>query len=258
MVFFFFFFFFITDQFSLNFHYSSLNTHHIKYPNFLYPTCLAHVFSFSSLNFFYFLWNPYLSTMSGIPVSLPASHRFIISYHLLFISFSLQPYYSPKTRDFKTPFMDSPSLATTTTKGRRRTPPPPPPQSPPLWAKPKLTASKTQTHSEKTHSHNQQTPPTTNPSTIHHSPQTHRNKSKQPHHHTQIRITTYPYPNWKNQNNHIPYPNQNNYTYHQTNQPTNHHHWKSKEHHPQTSNSDHRCCRNTTLKTQTPTINTIK
>ena len=56
------------------------------------------------------LWDPYLSTMSGIPVSLPASHHFIIPYHSLFISFSLQPCYSPITKDFKTPFMDSPIL----------------------------------------------------------------------------------------------------------------------------------------------------
>ena len=98
----------------------------LKILQFFIPTHLAHVFSFSSLNFFYFLWDPYLSTMSGIPVSLPASHRFIISYHSLFISFSLQPYYSPKIKNFKTPFMDSPSLATTATKGSRRTPPPPP------------------------------------------------------------------------------------------------------------------------------------
>ena len=43
------------------------------------------------------LWDPYLSTMSGIPVSLPASHHFIIPYHPLFISFSLQPCYCLKS-----------------------------------------------------------------------------------------------------------------------------------------------------------------
>ena len=58
-----------------------------------------------------------MSTMSGILVSLPASHTFIIPYHLLFISFSLQPCYSLKPRDPKTPFIDSPIL----TKGRHRT-----------------------------------------------------------------------------------------------------------------------------------------
>ena len=51
------------------FHHSSLLTqfsslilitHHLKYPNFLYPTRLAHVFSFSSLKFFYDLWDSLL------------------------------------------------------------------------------------------------------------------------------------------------------------------------------------------------------
>ena len=50
------FFFFITP-YSLIFvtHHSLLITHHLKYPNFLNPTRLAHIFSFSSLKFFYYL-----------------------------------------------------------------------------------------------------------------------------------------------------------------------------------------------------------
>ena len=73
---FFFFFFFITYHSSLNFRHLSLITHHLKYPNFLYLTRLAHIFSFSSLSFLYFLWELYLSTMSSNFVSLPASHSF--------------------------------------------------------------------------------------------------------------------------------------------------------------------------------------
>ena len=54
----------------------SLITHHLKYPNFLNPTHLAHIFSFSSLTLFYFLWDPYLSNWSETFISLPASPSF--------------------------------------------------------------------------------------------------------------------------------------------------------------------------------------
>ena len=78
--------------------FSSLVTHHslLKIPQFSIPTCLAHVFNFSSLNFFYFLWDSYLSNMSGIPVSLPASHHFLPKLEtstqaFFFFFFFLQP-----------------------------------------------------------------------------------------------------------------------------------------------------------------------
>ena len=40
--------------------------HHLKYPNFLNPTGLAHIFSFSLLKILYFLWDP--------PDPLPEHH----------------------------------------------------------------------------------------------------------------------------------------------------------------------------------------
>ena len=69
--------FFLFHHLSLITQFSSLINHHLKYLNFLHPTHLAHIFNFSSLNFFYFLWDPYLSTMSSILVCLLASHHFL-------------------------------------------------------------------------------------------------------------------------------------------------------------------------------------
>ena len=51
--------------------FSSLVTHHLKYPNFLNPTRLAHIFSFSSLKIFYCLWDPCLTPHSDPSVNLP-------------------------------------------------------------------------------------------------------------------------------------------------------------------------------------------
>ena len=44
--------------------FSSLITYHLKYPKFLNSTRLAHCFHFTSLKYFNFLWDPYLSTWS--------------------------------------------------------------------------------------------------------------------------------------------------------------------------------------------------
>ena len=92
--------FFITHHSSLNFRHSSFITHHLKYPNFPNPTRLAHVFSFLSLNFFYFLWDhtwaPYQTFLLAYP-----PHT-ISSFHITHCSFPFQfnPQYSPKTKDF--------------------------------------------------------------------------------------------------------------------------------------------------------------
>ena len=77
--------FFITHHSSLNFRHSSFITHHLKYPNFPNPTRLAHVFSFLSLNFFYFLWDhtwaPYQTFLLAYP-----PHT-ISSFHIVHCSF---------------------------------------------------------------------------------------------------------------------------------------------------------------------------
>ena len=65
--------FFENNHSSLLTQFSSLITHHLKYPNFLYPTRLAHVFIFSSLKFSTVCGTRCLSTMSVSIVSLPTS-----------------------------------------------------------------------------------------------------------------------------------------------------------------------------------------
>ena len=54
----------LTQFSSLNFSHSSLITHYslLKILQFSIPTRLAHVFNFSSLNFFYCLWDPLLDS----------------------------------------------------------------------------------------------------------------------------------------------------------------------------------------------------
>ena len=117
----FFFFFFITHHSLLNFCHSLLFTHHLKYPNFPNPTRLAHVFSFSSLNFFYFLWDHTWARHKAFPLAYPP--HTISSFHIAHCSFPFQfnPQYSPQTRDFNPgiPFFFSfflqPPIPTTTT-----------------------------------------------------------------------------------------------------------------------------------------------
>ena len=64
--------------------------YHLKY-----HTSFGTHFSISHhLIFFYFLWNPYLSNMSGIPVGLPPSHHFLPKPETstqAFLFFFLQP-----------------------------------------------------------------------------------------------------------------------------------------------------------------------
>ena len=63
-------------------------THHLKYPNFLYPPVWHTSLNLSSLNFFNFLWTPYLLLGQSKAVSLPAEG--FISIFSLF-SFPLSP-----------------------------------------------------------------------------------------------------------------------------------------------------------------------
>ena len=53
-------------------------THHssLKIPQLSTPHPFGHYFQISSLNFFYFLWDPYLSNWLETTVSLPASPSF--------------------------------------------------------------------------------------------------------------------------------------------------------------------------------------
>ena len=91
----FFFFFFITHHSSLNFRHSSF-----KIPQFPIPTCLAQIFNFSSLSFFYFLWDHTWAPCQAFLLAYP-SHT-ISSFHITHYSFPFpfSPQYFPKTRDF--------------------------------------------------------------------------------------------------------------------------------------------------------------
>ena len=92
---FFFFSSFITPQ-------SIFVTHHslLKIPQFPIPTRLAHVFSFSSLNFFYFLWDHTWAPCQAFLLAYPP--HTISSFHITHRSFPFpfSPQFSPKTRDF--------------------------------------------------------------------------------------------------------------------------------------------------------------
>ena len=63
----------VTHHSSLSFHNLSLITHHssLNIPQFPDSTCLAHIFNFSSLNFFYFLWDPCLSKGQRLLLAYP-------------------------------------------------------------------------------------------------------------------------------------------------------------------------------------------
>ena len=65
--------------------------HHLKLPNFLNPTHLAHIFSFSLLKIFYFLWDP--------PDPLPEYHTRVYIPPIFF-----SPSLSPNTQ---TPVLSS-------------------------------------------------------------------------------------------------------------------------------------------------------
>ena len=92
---FFFFSSFITPQSIFVTHHSSL-----KIPQFPIPTRLAHVFSFSSLNFFYFLWDHTWAPCQAFLLAYPPHtiSSFYITHRSFPFPFSSQ--YSPKTRDF--------------------------------------------------------------------------------------------------------------------------------------------------------------
>ena len=103
-------------------HHSSLIIHHLslKIPQFPQPHPFGTCFQLLVTQFFLLFVGPYLSTISNILVSLPASHHFIISYHSLFISvFNSIPNTLPKpktsTQAFIFFFSLQPPIPTTTT-----------------------------------------------------------------------------------------------------------------------------------------------
>ena len=106
---------FVTHHSSPVTHHSSPITHHLKYPQFLTPTCLAHIFSFPSLNFFYFLgthaWAPVINS-----VSLPASPSFS-SFHFLPLQYQQMFISKPTNTQTSKPTRTQPSR-------RRRRPKP--------------------------------------------------------------------------------------------------------------------------------------
>ena len=63
-------------------------THHssLKIPKFSNSTRLAHIFNFSSLKFFYFLWDPYLSNGQRLLLAYPPNHH-LPPFSSLHISF---------------------------------------------------------------------------------------------------------------------------------------------------------------------------
>ena len=87
------FFFLITHHSSLNFRNSSLITHHLKYPNFLYPPVQHTSLNFSSLNFSTFFVGPTPNVKPQLAYSRNIYSFQPFSPHV----FPLQPTYSPRT-----------------------------------------------------------------------------------------------------------------------------------------------------------------
>ena len=98
---------------SLLIQFSSLITHYLKYPNFLYSPVWHTSLNFSSLNFSTFLWDTYLSTMLGHGQPTHVTYIHLSPLAHIFFPFSSHILLEPSTNPMKPPAQSSPSSSAT-------------------------------------------------------------------------------------------------------------------------------------------------